>query len=382
MREMQPGRILVFGMTENPGGVESFLMNYYRALDREKLQFDFLVNTADRIAYEDELLALGGRLYRIPARSRDRRGFQKELDILFREHHGDWDAVWVNVSSLANIDYLKVAKKYGIRKRIIHSHNSRNMDSSLRALLHLWNRLWVGRFATDFWACSEDAARWFYNAELRKRCVIVHNAIDVDSMRYDQEKGLRIRAGYGWQGIFVIGNVGRLHFQKNQKFALEIFRCFHAEHPESVLVLVGQGEDEADLKALAARFHLEDSVFFAGVQTDIQAWLSCFDCFLFPSVFEGLGIAALEAQANGLPVLASRDVVPEEVKINSNVVFLDLNAGAAAWAHQIQEMRGLRRTEFVEIKIAFQARGYDIRTEACRLENALLAAPGGIVLEH
>lgn len=138
-------RILVFGMTENPGGVESFLVNYYRHIDRNKIQWDFLCNSHNPVAYEDELISLGGRCFHISARSADRQKYRQELDSVFKEHAKEWSAIWVNVCSLANIDYLKVAKEYGIEKRIIHSHNSQNMDNWLRGLLHKWNKRQIGK---------------------------------------------------------------------------------------------------------------------------------------------------------------------------------------------------------------------------------------------
>lgn len=153
-------RILVFGMTENPGGVESFLMNYFRHIDKSKIQFDFLCNSHEFIAYEEEIRSSGSRIFHITARSKHWKKYSKELKKVFAGHASEWDAIWVNVCSLANIDYLKMAKKYGITKRIIHSHNSQNMDSWLRGILHKWNRLCLAGYATDFWACSENAARW------------------------------------------------------------------------------------------------------------------------------------------------------------------------------------------------------------------------------
>ncbi len=381
MEHKEPARILVFGMTENPGGVESFLINYYRRMDRDRIQFDFLANTMDKIAYEEELTACGSRVFHIPPRRQNRAIFSRELDQLLHDHSLEWSAIWVNVSSLANIDYLKAAKKYGIKKRIIHSHNSQNMDSKLRACLHFWNRTQVAKYATDFWACSEAAARWFYNPTLMEKCLIIRNAIDVDRVRFDKKKRNRIRTEHGWTDQLVIGNVGRLHFQKNQKFIIDIFRHFHAGHPDSVLVLVGQGEDEAALKEQVITFGLGDSVCFAGVQSDIQAWLSCFDLFLFPSRFEGLSIAALEAQANGLPTLASEGVIPTDVKMNENFVFFDLNAGAEAWAGKITETIELGRLEYADVKKSFLNRGYDILTEVRKLENALLNEPGVTDLE-
>lgn len=364
-------RILVFGMTENPGGVESFLLNYYRHIDREKIQFDFLCNSYNPVAYEDELIGMGARTFHITSRRKDRTTYKKELEELFASHASEWSAVWENVSSLANIDYLKIAKKYGIKKRIIHSHNSQNMDSKLRGVLHRWNRLGIGNVATDFWACSEDAARWFYSDHLLKKAVIIRNAIDVDRIRFDGEKRKTIREKYGWEDKFVIGNVGRLHFQKNQSFCLDIYSRYRQINPDSVLVIVGQGEDEQKLKTKARELEIEDNVFFAGVQRDIQAWLSSFDLFLFPSLFEGLSIAALEAQANGVTVLASKDVIPDEVVMNDNFIFFELDRSAEEWGKKIAEIQGYERLLFENVKETFVQKGFDIETASRTLENLL-----------
>ena len=365
-------RILVFGMTENPGGVESFLVNYYRHIDRNKIQWDFLCNSHNPVAYEDELISLGGRCFHISARSADRQKYRQELDSVFKEHAKEWSAIWVNVCSLANIDYLKVAKEYGIEKRIIHSHNSQNMDNWLRGLFHKWNKRQIGKIATDFWACSEDAAKWFYSGETLKKAMVIHNAIDVERMRFDEEKRKAIRTKYGWKDKYIIGNVGRLHFQKNQSFALDIFAEYLKKNKNALLVLVGQGEDKRMLKEKADKLGIADRVFFAGLQSDIQASLSCFDLFLFPSKFEGLGIAALEAQANGLTTISSKKVIPAEVKTNDNFYFMDLEAGAEAWSKQIEEISGYERAEYSEVKKRFVEKGYDIDTETGKLETLLM----------
>ena len=365
-------RILVFGMTENPGGVESFLINYYRHIDRDHIQFDFLCNSYNPVAYEDDLIKLGGRTFHITARSDNYSRYKKELEEVFRAHAKEWDAIWVNVCSLANIDYLKMARKYGINKRIIHSHNSQNMDGKLRGLLHEWNKKKIGKIATDYWACSEDAAKWFYSGNTLQKAVVIHNAIDVDRLKYDEQKRNDLRSKYGWENKFVIGNIGRLHFQKNQTFCLEVFSEYVKENPESVMVFVGQGEDEEKLKQQAKDLHIEDKTCFAGVQKDIQAWLSSFDLFLFPSLFEGLSVVALEAQANGVPVLASKGVIPEDVKMNNNFIFLDLQENSNAWSKKIRQTRAMERVDYQTTKIEFMNKGYDIETEVKKLERLLV----------
>lgn len=365
-------KVLVFGMTENPGGVESFLLNYYRRIDREKIQFDFLCNSYDPVAYEDELLELGGHTFHFPARSKSPKEFRSKLEDFFRNHAKEYQAIWVNVCSLANIDYLKMARKYGIPKRIIHSHNSQNMDSKLRGMLHKWNKKQIHKYATDFWACGEDAAKWFYNDDLLPDVKIIHNAIDVERMAYTDGLREKYREQLKCGDNFVIGNVGRLHFQKNQMFLLDVFREILNQDPDAQLVLVGQGEDEQMLKEKADTLKVTSNIHFAGVQYDIPGWLSAFDLFLFPSVFEGLGIAGLEAEANGIPVLASAKVIPDEVKLNENFVFYSLDESAKEWAQKALEMKALARLDMKMVKENFVKNGYDISTEVKKLEKLFL----------
>ncbi len=367
-------RVLVFGITENPGGVESFLIGYYRRIDRSKIQFDFLCNTYETVAYEEELKALGGRIFKISPRSSNPLKFKKELNAVFKEHAGEWNAVWVNVCSLANIDYLKTAKKYGIKRRIIHSHNSENMDSALRGRLHEMNKKKIDLYATDFWACSKEAAKWFYKEELLDKAVIIKNAIDVERVRFDEEKREKIRKELGADNRFVIGNIGRLHFQKNQMFALDVFKEYLNVNPNAMMVFVGEGEDRKKLEERCTELEIADKVRLVGIKSDIGAWLSAFDVFFFPSVFEGLSIALLEAQANGVPVLASKNVIPKEVRLNENFVFADLkNDKAGEWAALLETARiKLKRVEFETVYENFKENGYEITAEAKKLEEMLL----------
>ena len=373
--DMEMKRILVFGMTENPGGVESFLMNYYRHIDRSELQFDFLCNTYNPVAFEDELLSLGGRVYHICPRRKNRYRFRKELNQVFAEHAQDWSGIWVNLNSLANIDYLKIAKRYGTPRRIIHSHNAQNMDGRLRGMLHSLNRKTISRYATDFWACSETAAKWFYSDRLMEKTVIIRNAIDGEALVFSEEKREEIRRGIGAAAeTFVVGDIGRLHFQKNQSFLLDVMAEYDRTDPDWLLVLVGQGEDEKMLREKCRKAGIENKVLFTGIQNDIQAWLSGFDLFAFPSLFEGLGIAALEAQVSGLPVIASEGVIPQEVKVTDGFVFWNLAQSPRGWAEKIASMRKTtdRKQSSAKALESIRNRGYDISREARELENRLL----------
>ena len=367
-------RILIFGMTENPGGVESFLMNYYRFMDRSRLQFDFLCNTLVPAACEDEILSLGGEVFHITARSENMARFAKELQAFFTDRAAMYDVIWINVSSLANIDYLIYAKKHGIRRRIIHSHNAANMDSVLRGVLHRINRLRIGETATDFWACSEEAADWFYKGKPRKRARIIHNAIDPEKYAFCAEKRRRIRESLGWSGKFLIGNTGRLHFQKNQRFMLELMKMLIKRNRDFRMVLVGDGEDRNSLQAFIRANGLQDYVRLAGVQSDIQAWLSAFDLFLFPSLFEGASVSLIEAQANGIPILASDTAVIPEVHINDNLHVLSLRTKAEDWAGKIRRLAqtGEGRLSQETAALNIERSGYDIHREAEKLFREIM----------
>ena len=380
--------VLVFGMTENPGGVESFLMNYYRRIDLNRFHFDFLCNSYDPVAFEDEIHAMGGRTVHFTSRRRNPLRFRRELESFFVKHAGEYQAIWVNINSLANIDYLKMARKYGIPKRIIHSHNAQNMDTKLRGMLHEANRGTLGRYATDFWACSEYAAKWFYagkggKGELRHPAVVIRNAIDVEKIRGGVARREEFRRQAGgeadWSDKYIIICIGRLHFQKNQKFAIDIMADLIPEMPDARLVLVGQGEDEEMLRAHVREKGLENEVYFAGVVTDIPGWLGAADFFLFPSVFEGLGIAGLEAQAAGLPVLASADVIPQDIAVTDLLRFYSLKKDAAEWANEIIQMRNSLDARpvsaddpaFEYIQDDFTQKGYNSAVEVLRLEDLL-----------
>ncbi len=361
-------KVLVFGMTDNPGGVESFLMAYYRKLDRERVQFDFLCNNKT-VAYENEITALGGQVYKICARSENPVRYKKELAQFFRKHAEQYCAIWVNVCSLANIDYLKAAKKHGIKTRIIHSHNAQNMDSALRGVLHKINRLFISRYATDFWACTRLAADWFYSKKLQSspRYREMKNAIDCEAFAFSQAARCEVRAELSLSQNLVIGNVGRLHYQKNQHFLLEIFQALLQKRPQARLMLVGGGEDEPALRQKAKTLGIYDKVLFLGVRDDVARLMSAMDIFLLPSRFEGLGIVLIEAQAAGLISFTSDEVVPRDAAVTDLLEFIKLSEDAAAWAEKIlKKADSLSRPDTLS---EITAAGYNINTQIASLQN-------------
>lgn len=359
-------------MTSNPGGVESVIMNYYRNINKEKIKFDFLCDTHEKIAYEDELIKNGSKIYRVYAKSEDLLRYRQTLNDFFKNYGMKYDAIWINLNILSNIDYLKLAKKYGIKRRIIHSHNSKNMDNYLRGILHKKNKIIIDKYATDFWACSSEAAKFFYKPKLLSKVKIIKNAINVSKFNFDNTKRERLRREYGLEGKLALGNIGRLHFQKNQEFLLHLFKKISVKRREARLILIGDGPDKEKLQKLAKRLKVEKKVKFLGVQQDIQGWLSAMDIFLFPSKFEGLGIAALEAEANGLPVISGQDNIPEELKVNPNFNFLSLENIKNEWENKVDNLSEKNRLNTNEVKENFEKSGYEISKASKHLEKLLI----------
>ena len=248
------------------------------------------------------------------------------------------------------------------------------MDNKLRGLLHNWNKRKIGKYATNYWAASKEAGLWFYSSLKSSKVEIIKNAIDVDNFAFNREDRNNIRQNNSLTGFIVLGNIGRLHFQKNQSFAIDILDNLVKKNPNYKLVLVGQGEYREKLIQKTKVLHLESNVLFTGAQTNINSWLSAFDIFIFPSIFEGLGIAGLEAEANGLPVFASKSVIPSELKINSNFQFVSLKKNAKYWADLIAEQSINNRLSQEKILNYFINSGFDINNAVIFLEKKLESA--------
>ena len=368
-------RILVFGITDIKGGVESVIMNYYRNINKEKIQFDFLCNN-EQVAYEDEIKELGGNIYRVTARSKSVNKYKSDMTEFFEKNAKNYDTIWVNLCSLANIDYLKYAKKYGIRRRIIHSHNSQNMDSFLRGILHRINRLFVSQYATDFWSCSNEASKWFYSDKIiNSNCYrIINNAINTEKFEFNEQIRNDYRTKFDLNNKLVIGNVGRFHFQKNHPFIIKVFNEIHKKRPDSELLLIGAGADEDNIRQIVKDYNLEDSVRFLVSRNDVPELMQAIDVFLFPSLFEGLPVTLVEAQTAGLMIYASKDKITNEVVIDKNSIkFISLDDGEKVWCDTILKdaENGLfdnfeRRKSKADI---VKKAGFDIKTEALKLEE-------------
>ena len=359
--------VLVFGMTDNPGGMESCVMNYYRNIDNEDVHFDFLCNW-ENMVYSDEVKKNGSKIYTIPKKSDNYKEYKKALTQFFKEHSKDYDVLWYNTCTLTNIDYLVYAKKYGIKKRIIHAHNAGNETSRLRGLLHYLNKIRLVKYATDFWSCSMAASKYFYTQKTISSPGhhVINNAIPVSEYAYDEKTRNAIRDEYGVKDKCVIGHVGRFQDVKNHDFLIDIFNEYLKINTNVVLMLVGKGEKEEAIRQKAADMGIADKILFMGARSDVNKLLQAMDVFVLPSKSEGLGIVLVEAQAAGLSCVTGKDVVPEVVDVTGNVEFVPLNDNPKEWAEAVYEIgsKTLDRQKYVKM---VADNGYDIKKEVGKM---------------
>ena len=350
-------KILITGMSPVLAGTETFIMNYYRQLDSSKFQVDFIKRTREPIVFEDEIISKGSRVYYLPRKGKNPLKYMRELREFFATEGKKYDAIWYNAMAIPNLDLLEYAKKYGIKTRIIHSHSSMFRGNKVRQILHTLNRSKLPQIATHFFACSGIAADYMFTDKIRSSAQIIQNAIEVDNFSFSEKDRLDLRTELGWNDCRVIGNVGRLDIQKNQPFLIDVFYEAYKKNPNLRLVIIGKvagATSTVDLiKEKIKSYGIEDKVLLAGSQKDMKRWLSSLDLFVLPSIFEGLPLSAVEAQANGLPVLVS-DAVTTELKILDSIRYLSLDASITVWAKSILELLEKPRATESEIEKMFK----------------------------
>ena len=371
MTSRTPIRVLVVGMTATAGGVENFLMAYCSRMDPKRVQFDFLTRFEDA-AYPQRRQAIG-KTYVIPRRSEDPVKYYREIRAFFQTHAKEYDVIWDNECMFNDMTPLQLAAEYDIPVRIAHSHNPQNTDPSLagkaRGTLHRAQRRGLARYANVLWACSEESARWACPAMDLPFTIIPH-AIDAKDYRFREDVRAEVRAHYGLTDCLVVGQVGRLHYQKNQSFLLEAFARLHQREPRARLVLVGDGPNLLTLEAKAVDLGVASAVLFLGHRDDAARLLQAFDLFVMPSRFEGLGMAAVEAQAAGLPCLLS-SAFPKEAAITDRVTFLEPE-DPDLWAeYMLDTLEGLCEHERPDTLMEITRSGHELSEAAERLTQRL-----------
>ena len=323
----------VYGM--NRGGIETFLMNVYRNIDRTKVQFDFLVHTDKKCNFDDEIAALGGNIFHIPARNEGVLKNRKALDEFF-EAHLEYRILHQHASSLSYVEPLKAAKRCKVSTRIIHAHSTQAGGSFLHNYVHRWNRLFLKSYATSCFACSDLAGKWMYGKKQYEAGTfkIINNGIPTNKFVFNEAKRNKVRSDLGVEGKFVLGHVGRFFYPKNHEFLIDIFQAAYEKEPNSVLLLVGEGELREQIEQKIASLNLKRSVILTGIRDDISDLLQAMDIFIFPSHYEGLPVTLVEAQATGLPCLVS-DNITKQVKLTNNIEYIDLLCPISKWVDRI-----------------------------------------------
>jgi glycosyltransferase involved in cell wall biosynthesis len=359
-------RVLQVVTHMNRGGLETMLMNYYRQIDRSRVQFDFLTHRPYDGDYGEEIKRLGGQIYHLPTLNPLDPHYRKVLDTFFKEHR-EYRVIHVHQDCMSAV-ILKAAKRNGVPCRIAHSHGA-SQEKDFKYPIKLFCRHFISRYATELMACSEKAGEWMFCGAPFS---VLNNAIDAEKYRYDREKRAQVRKELGMtDDQLVVGHVGRIDPPKNHPFIVEVFECLTKLEPDARLLLVGndKGKCGDEIHALVKEKGLEDSVVFAGVQEDVSGYLQAMDVFLFPSLWEGLSLASIEAQAAGLSVLIS-DQVSIECRKTELVQVMSLQEPAERWAEKILEtIRDTARTDTLQL---IQDAGFDIREQAKKLEDIYL----------
>ena len=354
-----PIRILHVVTNMSYGGLENLLMNYYRHMDRNRIQFDFLTHVEIHQDFEEEIAALGGRLYRLPRMNPLSSSYRSVLHS-FLEEHKEYRVIHSHLNCTAGVP-LKPAMELGIPMRIAHAHSS-NLNWNPKVLIKLWCKQSIPKYATHLFACGEKAGSWMFKG---KEFTLMRNAIDVADFSYDPIRSRQMREQLGITGKFVLGHVGQFRQEKNHLFLIRVFHEVLKKEPNAALILVGKGPEMEKTKELCRSLGITDSVHFLGARPDIPDLMQGMDVFILPSLFEGLPVTMIEAQASGLPFVLS-DRVPPECMLSETGIRLSLDAPLTQWADTVLSYREFPRTNTAEL---LRSAGYDVEANAKWLEE-------------
>ena len=373
-RESRRLRVLQVGMTRNLGGIETYLIEQFRHLDKSKIDYDFVNITGEySICYEDEILASGSKIFKVVSRHKNPLLHYWQWFNILLQNKGIYDVIVLNTNSLEYVFPLVLGKIFGIPVRVIHSHNSgfENKQGLARRLLVGMNKKLLAWSANLRFACSQFAGQWMFKDNPYH---VIYNAIDIH--KYDADLAVRdeMRQALNLDTALTLLHVGRFSYQKNHSFLLDIFKEVHSIQPDSVLLLVGDTTEESEflteVKRKIKAYGLENVVRLLGRRDDVHKIMQAADVLVMPSFFEGLTVVGIEAQASDLPLLLS-DTVTKELGLLPSTQFISLEAGPTAWAEAIvNSKQHNRQSRYEELKAA----GYDIGNETERVEKLLIDA--------
>jgi len=352
--------IITTGMTSY-GGLTTVAMNYYRNIDLTKIQMDFLSTNTIQKELADELTKKESRYYCLSNRNSNPIGYYFKLRKICKKY----DCIHVHANSATATAELLAAKSAGVKKRIVHIHNT----TCSHKIIHYLLKPVFDKSYTLGIGCSDAAGRWAFG---KKKYIVLNNAIDLDKYDYNLEDRTYIRKKYGIRDDeYVIGNVGKLSKQKNHEFVIKVFHYYYQTHENCKLLLVGDGALRPKLEELAKCFNVSDKVIFCGMVDNAKEFYSAMDCILFPSLWEGLPLSLLEAQATGLTCVSSNNITSE---VNmGGVIQLSLNDDLNYWEDKLKQALSSNRNEDKKkYRENLRKNGFDIRANAHVLQELYL----------
>lgn len=357
----KPIRVLqVMGIVES-GGVEAVIMNYYRHIDKSKVQFDFVMHRGSNPDYIAEVKAMGAKVYEVTPYSNP-IGFIMDVYKIIKK--GNYSIIHSNMNALS-VFPLFAAYLAGAPVRILHNHSTDTKAEPLRTFVKHMLKPFAKLFANQYWACSKLAGEWMYGkaAVASGKVKIINNAIDLKKFVFSEEKRIALRKELGVENSFVIGHVGRFMKQKNHDFLVDVFAEMARENAK--LLLIGDGPLKKQIEDKVSKLGIDDRVIFTGVRSDVADLYNAMDVFVLPSFYEGLPVVGVEVQANGLPFICSSNVT-KEILITDRVELMDLSSGIKAWKDVICKYAGKNR---IKAEAEIVNSGFDITVEAKKLEK-------------
>lgn len=330
-------RILQVMSSLHGNGTETAIMNIYRMIDRTKFQFDFLIFDDQNMDFYDEIRSLGGTIYIVPNRRKSMWGYLIKCFLFFKENASKYDVIHLNFCYLSLLWPFLLARLNKIPMRIIHSHSSNYVGGKLNLYLHkLLRRLDIA-LSNEYIACSHEAKKWFYNrTKAEGKCRMIPNGINLSSFSFDKKIREQYRADLNLKYDEVaLGQVGYFSPVKNHKFSIELIGHLRMSIPDIKLFFIGKGgENEQEIKNIVEASGLHNNIIFLGYRTDINNLFQAIDILIHPSLFEGLPLTLVEAQASGMKVITS-DNVSRDSKFTDNIEFLPIDQGVDLWMKQI-----------------------------------------------
>lgn len=363
---MNPIRIAQIMGNMNSGGVEAVIMNYYRKIDKSKIQFDFFVNKNSSLPQKEEIYSLGGKIYYLP-------GYKNIFKYMYtlnkKLKKGNYKIVHSNINTLS-VFPLIIAYLNKIPIRICHNHSTSGKGEFKRNIIKYILRPFNRIFANYYFACGEYSGRWMFgnNNYKKGKVTIVNNAIQLEKFLYNENIRNEMRKKLKIENKLVIGHVGRFDTQKNHKYLIKIFENIAQKNKNAILLLVGEGDLYDDVVNQVKELNLEKKVKFLGLRNDVNKLFQTMDVFVLPSLYEGLPVVGVEAQASGLGcVFSSR--MTKLVKVTKNVEFLNLEDDIEKWSDTILKLANKKRKN---TKKEMEKAKFDITKESKKLEKFYL----------